>query len=187
MDDGQPPGPDRVETCDCADMLEHEPKASPAVVAPVAPVAPDLKVAAASHNEGGGPAASAADGTLALPDEVLMAVFNFCDARTQMMAIPAVSKRWHGVCQMRRAAIDLTWAHIVNGRRCAITDDGLAGLVRRFPKLWRLDLSWCKNVTDGGLTAVAAGCPNLQHLNLRFCVNVTDVGAALFPNAKVYQ
>ena len=163
MDDGKPPGPDRVETCDCADMPEHEPKASPVV----APVAPDLKVAAASHNEGEAPAASAADGTLALPDEVLMTVFNFCDARTQMMAIPAVSKRWLGVCQMRRAAIDLTWARTTfNGRRCGITDVGLAGLVRRFPKLWRLDLSWCNNVTDGGLTAVAAGCPNLQHLVL---------------------
>ena len=106
MDDGQPPGPDRVEkTCDCADVPEHEPKASPAVVAPVAP---DLKV---SHNEGGAPAASAADGTLALPDEVLEVVFNFCDARTLMMTIPAVSRRWLYVCQMLRpAAIDLTWA-----------------------------------------------------------------------------
>jgi len=43
-------------------------------------------------------------------DEVLVAVFNFCDDRTRMMTIPAVSKRWLGVCQMRRAVLDLTWA-----------------------------------------------------------------------------
>ena len=55
-------------------------------------------------------------------------VFTFCDARTRMMAIPAVSKRWLGVCQMRRAAIDLTWARTINGRRCDITDVGLGGL-----------------------------------------------------------
>ena len=197
MDDGQPPATNGVEICDSTNVREPEPapNTGPAIVAPAlgAPKEPGT-----------------ADGTLALPDEVLMAVFNFCDARTQMMAIPAVSKRWLGVCQMRRAAIDLTWARTVHGRRCAITDVGLAGLVRRFPKLWRLDLSWCKNVTDGGLTAVAAGCPNLQHLGLEgcenvtdsglvavaagcpniqhlelYCENVTDGGAALFPNANV--
>ena len=128
-----------------------------------------------------------ADRTAALPDELLAVVFTFCDARTRMMAIPAVSKRWLDVCQMR-ATIDLTWARTVHGRRCAITDVGLAGLVRRFPKLWRLDLSWCKNVTDGGLTAVAAGCPNLQQLDLGCCESVTDGGlvavAAGCPNLQ---
>ena len=53
-----------------------------------------------------------------------MLVFEHCDARTRMMAIPAVTKRWLGVCQqMRHATIDLTWAV---GDYCAITDTGLA-------------------------------------------------------------
>ena len=214
MDDDRPPAADGVEACDYADVREHdahepEPKRSQGVGVP-ASVAPDLS----KDDEAAATAAPTptADATLgALPDEVLEVVFNFCDDRTLMMTIPAVSRRWLGVCQMRPAAIDLTWA--VRGNSCAITDAGLAGLVLRFPKLWRLDLSWCKNVTDGGvaavaaacpnlqhlglsgcktvtdggLTAVAAGCPNLQHLDLRDCANVTDVGAALFPNAKVCQ
>ena len=107
-----------------------------------------------------------------MPDELLAIIFNFCDARTLAMVIPAVSKRWLGVCQTLRATIDLTWA--VRHCKCAITDAGLAGLVRRFPNLRRLDLGWCKNVTGGGLKAVAAGCPNLQHLHLYNCENLTD-------------
>ena len=109
-----------------------------------------------------------------LPHEVLVAVFNLCDARTRMMTIPAVSKRWLGVCQMRRAAIDLKWAVRSRGRGCAITDAGLAGLVLRFPNLQHLNLSSCRSVTDGGLAAVAAGCPNLQRLDPRCCTNVTE-------------
>ena len=183
MDDDRPPA---AENCDHDDTCE--PNTTPAMGAP-ASVAPDLEVVASKDDEAAATAAPAptADATLgALPDEVLEVVFNFCDARTLMMTIPAVSRRWLGVCQMLRpAAIDLTWA--VRGYRCAITDAGLAGLVLRFPNLRHLNLNRCRNVTDGGLTAVAAGCPNLQHLNLSGCKTVTDVGAALFPNAKVYQ
>ena len=118
-----------------------------------------------------------ANGTLgALPDEVLRVVFDFCDARTRMMTIPAVCKQWLGVRQMHRAAIDLTWA-VRNLRfECAITDAGVGGLVRRFPNIQRLDLRECTNVTDGGLATVAAGCPDLQHLNLFECDSVTDGG-----------
>ena len=177
----------------------------------VAPdLAPGLKVAASLDDEGAA-AAAAEDRTATLPDELLAVVFNFCDAQTQMMAIPAVSKRWLCIIGQRNAAIDLTWA--VREYRCAITDAGLAGLVRRFPNLQHIDLTWCENVTDGGLTAVAAGCPNLQHLDLSYCESVTDgglvavaagcpnlqhltlnecknvtgVGAALFPNAGVLR
>ena len=39
------------------------------------------------------------------------------DARTPMMAIPAVSRQWLGVCQVWHAAIDLAWA--VRNFRCA--------------------------------------------------------------------
>ena len=48
----------------------------------------------------------------ALPDELLAVVFGYCDDRTRMMDIPAVSKRWLGVCRhyVRNAAIDLSWA-----------------------------------------------------------------------------
>ena len=70
---------------------------------------------------------SSADASLtlgSLPDELLAVMFGFCDARTRMMAIPAVTKRWLGVCQqMRHATIDLTWAV---RDYCAITDTGLA-------------------------------------------------------------
>ena len=75
-------------------------------------------------------------------------VFGYCDAWTRTMAIPAVSKRWLGVCQhqMRPIAVDLAWA--IRNRRCAIriTDAGLAGLVLRFPGTATLILSWCANV-----------------------------------------
>ena len=178
MDDGQPPAPDGVETCDYADTRandahEPEPNTSPAMVAPA------LKVDRCPH-EAAATAAPTADGTVVLPDEVLVAVFNFCDARTRMMAIPAVSKRWLCVCQhlMRRrlVVVDLTWA--VRNCRCALTDVGLAGLVLRFPNLQHLNLSYCGSVTDGGVAAVAAGCPNLQHLDLSECDSVTDDGVA---------
>ena len=59
--------------------------------------------------------------TLGMPDELLAIIFNFCDARTLAMVIPAVSKRWLGVCQTLRATIDLTWA--VRHCKCAITDE----------------------------------------------------------------
>ena len=67
-----------------------------------------------------GAEASDGAGMHALPGEVMGIVFNFCDARTRLMTIPAVSKRWLGVCQTRRAKIDLTWA--VRGDGCGITD-----------------------------------------------------------------
>lgn len=78
-----------------------------------------------------GPAGAVAVTLAALPDEVLAVVFGFCDARARMMAIPAVSRRWLGVCRhlMRRPAIDLAWA--VRHYSCALTDAGLAGLVNR--------------------------------------------------------
>ena len=75
-----------------------------------------------------------------LPDEVLGAVFGCCDARTRMMTIPAVSKRWLRIGQ-RNAAIDLSWATTRKSEchsGCAITDAGLvslAGLIIRFPNL----------------------------------------------------
>ena len=61
-------------------------------------VAPDANVAASLGDDEGADAPAPA-GTLVLPDELLRLVFNFCDARTRMMTIPAVSKRWLGVCQ----------------------------------------------------------------------------------------
>ena len=139
------------------------------------------------HDGGGGDASTAIAVTLgSLPDEVLAVVFGFCDARARMMAIPAVSRRWLGVCRhlMRRPAIDLAWA--VRNYSCALTDAGLAGLVSRFPAAARINLSCCRELTDGGLGAVAAGCPSLQHLDLGGCESVTDGGAALFPNADVF-
>ena len=66
-------------------------------------------------------------------------------------------------------SIDLKWADRGRGYRCAITDAGLTGLVRRFPNLQHPNLGLCKNVTGGGLEAVGAGCPDLQHLNLNIC------------------
>ena len=99
-----------------------------------------------------------------MPNEVLAVVFSFCDARTLLMVVPAVSKRWLGACQhLMRHAIDLDWATRVNR---SITDTGLAGVVLRFPSVAAISLKGCGRVTDGGLEAVAAGCPNLQHLNL---------------------
>ena len=70
-----------------------------------------------------------------LPDEVMTVVFGHCDARTRMMTIPAVSKRWLRIGR-RNAAIDLSWATISNryGKSCAMTDAGLALLVLRFPR-----------------------------------------------------
>ena len=169
MDD-QPPVPDGVEIQDCADTREHvahEPENTSEMVAPALLDAPDGR-----RNDEGAAALPdpASNRTLVLPDEVLVMVFNFCDARTLTMALPVVSRRWLSVCQMLRAAIDLTWA--VRRYGCAITNAGLAGLVLRFPNLRHLNLKRCKNVTDGGVEAVAAGCPNLQHLNLNFCKNV---------------
>ena len=193
MDDDRPPAADGVEACDSADVREHdarepEPNTSPAMGAP-APVAPDL---ASKDDEAAAAAALAIpQATLgALPDEVLEVVFNCCDARTLMMTIPAVSRRWLGVCQMCPAAIDLTWAVRTVGymTTCAITDAGLAGLVLRFPNLRHLGLSRCRNVADGGVEAVVAGCPNLRHLDLSRCENVTDGGleavAARCPNLQ---
>ena len=124
MDDDRPPA---AENCDYDDTCE--PNTTPAMGAP-ASVAPDLEVVASKDDEAAATAAPAAtaDATLgALPDEVLEVVFNFCDDRTLMMTIPAVSRRWLGVCQMRPATIDLTWARTVHGRRCAITDVGPPG------------------------------------------------------------
>ena len=114
--------------------------------------------------------------TVTLPDDLLILVFGFCDARARMMAIPTVSRRWLGVCQhlMLHADIDLAWA--IRNFSCALTDAGLAGLVNRFPTAATIKLGFCRSVTDGGLGAVAAGCPNLQHLDLSDCRWVTDGG-----------
>ena len=113
-----------------------------------------------------------------LPDEVLAVVFGYCDARTRMMAISAVSQRWLGVCQllMRHRAIDLAWA--ARDGSCAVTDAGLAGLVHRFSSAATVVLTYCGKMTDAGLKAVAAGCPNLQHLDLGHCNSMTDAGLA---------
>ena len=70
MNNGQPPAPDGVEMCGNAD----------------------------DEVEGPGAVATnpAADNTGTLPDEVLEVVFDFCGARTLMMMIPSVTKRWLG-------------------------------------------------------------------------------------------
>ena len=140
------------------------------------------RVPAPGHNGGCTAinAAAAVAVTLGLlPDEVLEVVFGFCDARTQMMVIPAVIPRWHGsACASAYAArpIDLAWA--VRGYCCAITDAGVAGLALRFPGAATIVLGYSGNVTDGGLGAVAAGCPSLPHLSLEECERVTDGGIA---------
>ena len=105
-----------------------------------------------------------------LPDELLAVVFGFCDPKTLAAAVPAVSRRWLGVCQAL-PAVDLAC-------RVALTDAGLAGLARRFPRLRSLDLAHNGEVTDAGLNAVAVGCPNLAHLDLAGCYGLTDAGLA---------
>ena len=137
MDDSQPPAPDGVETCDSADMREHAPAPNSG---PAALVAADLK--RGGKDEGAAAAAATADGTATLPDEVMTVVFEHCDARTRMMVIPAVSKRWLRIGQ-RNAAIDLSWATTRKSEwhsSCTITDAGLAGLIIRFPYLQCVDL-----------------------------------------------
>ena len=137
----------------------------------------DEPPAPADADDGAGKNAAAAVTLGSLPDEVLVVVFGLCDARTRLMAIPAVSRRWLGVCHhlMRQAAIDLTWS-VRWETGCAITDAGLAGLALRFPGTAAIVLQDCSNVTDGGLGAVVAECPNLQHLTLGCCWMVTDGG-----------
>ena len=137
----------------------------------------DVASGAKIDGDGGDKGARVVSMTLgSLPDEVLAVVFGYCDARTRMMAIPAVSTRWLGVCMhhMRNVAIDLAWA--ARDYSCAITDTGLAGLVLRFPCAATANLACCENFTDAGLKAVASGCPHLQHLDLGYCKGATDAG-----------
>ena len=96
-----------------------------------------------------------------------------------MTAIPVVNQRWQGICQHQvRPAIDLSWATRRRRTReqacrqaqagpaaCAITNEGLTGLVRRFPGAATAILAYCGKVTYSGVMEVAKGCPNLQHLD----------------------
>ena len=121
----------------------------------------------AAPGQGSGGGGTAMNATVAvtlgsLPDDVLAVVFGFCDTRGRMMAIPAVSRRWLGVCRhlMRHPAIDLAWA--VRGRSCAITDAGVAGEVRRFPGAATINLSRCEGVTDSGVALFERHFPSAE-------------------------
>ena len=56
------------------------------------------------------------------------------------------------------------------------TDQCVADVVNRCPKLSSIDLGGCPLVTDAGVSALVAGCGQLQFINLYDCNQVTDAG-----------
>ena len=137
----------------------------------------------ASSSGGGGEPAAAKVEPARAPDQpsadALTMVFRFLDSKTLLIAVPAVCKRWQGLCAelMPPVNLDVGWA--TTGPEWApqnpLTDAGLTALAGRFRIVQGAELHACHELTDGGIERLAAGCPNLNHLNLRGCT-VTDVG-----------
>lgn len=59
---------------------------------------------------------------------------------------------------------------------CAITDDGLAKLVRTCHDLTALNIGQCSRVTDVGLSLIADNLQNLESIDLYGCTKITTVG-----------
>ena len=59
---------------------------------------------------------------------------------------------------------------------CAITDEGLAKLVRTCHGLTALNIGQCSCVTDKGLSLIAENLQNLESIDLYGCTKITTVG-----------
>lgn len=93
---------------------------------------------------------------------------------------------------------------LVLSRATGLRSAGLEIVVKSFPNLEEIDLSYCwrlgdreayalscakklrdlklvkcLGVTDVGLAAIAVGCVNLEKLNLKWCLEITDLGIEL--------
>ena len=129
-----------------------------------------------------------------VPGEVLAIVFCHLDAKTLLIAVPAVCRRWREVCaeMMPAVCLDVGWMTTLGWSGYPmnpLTDAGLTAIAGRFRIAQGAQLRDCTQVTDVGIERLAAGCPNLNHLDLGYCTQVTDVGierlAAGCPNCNV--
>ncbi|KAJ4968632.1 hypothetical protein NE237_015333 [Protea cynaroides] len=93
---------------------------------------------------------------------------------------------------------------LILSRACALGSGGLEVVVRSFPCLQEIDLSYCcgledrdvsalalvqglkvlklvkcLGVTDFGLAKIVVGCVRLESLNLKWCLKITDLGIEL--------
>ena len=59
---------------------------------------------------------------------------------------------------------------------CAITDEGLAKLVRTCHGLTALNIGQCSHITDTGLSLIAENLQNLESIDLYGCTKITAVG-----------
>lgn len=67
-----------------------------------------------------------------------------------------------------------------------LTDEQLTSLIKAYPNLQVLNLSFCKQISDEGLASLAQ-LQNLQTLNLSMCNKITDQGLAYLAQLKNLQ
>ena len=87
---------------------------------------------------------------------------SFCD-RIENQAMVHVS---HGLFHLRSISLSA----------CAITDDGIAKLVKNNHELTTLNIGQCIEVTDVGLETIANTLKNLQCIDLYGCTKISPVG-----------
>ena len=129
-------------------------------------------------------AAAGAEAIDCLPHEVLALAFCYLDARTLLVVVPMVCKRWREVCagSMPPLTLDVSWAAPCPpwewrdpGLSVALTDAGLAGMIGRFGSVRFVRLCHCTQLTiDGILCLAAPSCLALTMLSLSGCTQVTD-------------
>ena len=122
-----------------------------------------------------------------LSTELLEQVFGYLDARTALLVLPRVCRRWKDVCAGVVVVADFSPNALASGKlasrlaTAAARTAAVRSLAARVAGARRADLSARGSkgsyLTDGGLEAVC-GLGRLAALNLRNCKFVTDAGLA---------
>lgn len=69
---------------------------------------------------------------------------------------------------------------------CPLVDDTLGTMLKAFPQLTALNVSYCRLITDECLIALSKYCPKLCELHLKYCKHVTDEGlTSILMNGKM--
>jgi len=127
-----------------------------------------------------------------LSNEILAHIFKFVRARTLLLAVPAVCRRWRQVCRegcyiddfdLRRVLSPLTLKAFLSSGGGGVTDvddEDVAALLGRFRDGFRgargsLSLAGCFRLTDRTLAA-AARSQHVTGLDLSGCGQLTDAG-----------
>lgn len=80
-----------------------------------------------------------------------------------------------GVCAVA-AGCPLLQTLDMTGACAGLSDDGVAEVARRCPRLSWLALAWCTRLGDASLEALGAHSAALEHLNVHGNANITDAG-----------